>query len=139
MVKKKITKASKTRLLVFGTLSCLAIGSLFASIVNYSYSIAKLEKQKAFLENKLLSLKEEEQELKTEIQKLKDPEYIARYARENYLYSKNGEYIIKIEKEKTKEEEFEDDSDKYYPYIMTAIAGTVLLMVLYIIKRSRKK
>ena len=31
--------------------------------------------------------------------KLQDPDYIARYAREKYFYSKDGEYIIKIPEE----------------------------------------
>ena len=44
------------------------------------------------------NFKEEFQKfLKNEINKLQDPEYMARYAREKYLYSKNNEIIIKIE------------------------------------------
>ena len=39
----------------------------------------------------------DEEKLKDEINKLQDPEYMAKYAREKYLYSKNGEIIIKIE------------------------------------------
>ncbi len=39
----------------------------------------------------------EEEELKDEINKLKDPEYLARYTREKYLYSADDEIIIKIE------------------------------------------
>ena len=39
---------------------------------------------------------EDEDNLKTEINKLQDEEYVARYAREKYLYSKDGELIIKI-------------------------------------------
>jgi cell division protein DivIC len=39
----------------------------------------------------------EEENLKSEISKLQDPEYMARYAREKYLYSKDDEIIIKIE------------------------------------------
>lgn len=39
----------------------------------------------------------DEAELKSEINKLQDPEYMARYAREKYLYSKKDEIIIKIE------------------------------------------
>ena len=139
MTKKKVTKASKRRLLIFGTLSCLMIGYFFVSIVNYAYSITKLEQQKSSLEEKLLSLKEEEQNLKVEIQKLQDPEYIARYARENYLYSKDGEYIIKIEKETKQEEEKEDEVDKYYQFILLAIGVVVLFMILYIVKKSRKE
>ena len=33
---------------------------------------------------------------KDDIKKLNDPDYVARYAREKYLYSKNGELIIRI-------------------------------------------
>ena len=34
-----------------------------------------------------------------DVDKLQDPDYIARYAREKYLYSKDGEFIIKIPEE----------------------------------------
>ena len=40
---------------------------------------------------------EEEDILNDEISKLQDPEYLAKYAREKYLYSKDDEIIIKIE------------------------------------------
>ena len=39
----------------------------------------------------------EEESLKEEINKLQDPEYMAKYAREKYLYSKDDEIVIKIE------------------------------------------
>jgi cell division protein DivIC len=52
--------------------------------------------EKKELEDKLVSLKEKEEELKVDAKKLQDPEYIARYAREKYLYSKDGEYILQI-------------------------------------------
>ncbi len=48
------------------------------------------------LEQKYEDLLEDEELLSGEIIKLKDPDYIARYAREKYLYSKDGELIIKI-------------------------------------------
>ncbi len=41
-------------------------------------------------------LKEEEESLNVEISKLQDPDYIARYAREKYMYSKDGEVILRI-------------------------------------------
>jgi cell division protein DivIC len=44
----------------------------------------------------LEELKEKEEELSTDVLKLQDPEYIARYLREKYYYSKNNEYIIKL-------------------------------------------
>ena len=56
-----------------------------------------LEKSKSSLESELSTLKKDEENLASDIQKLKDPEYISKFARENYMYSKDGEYIIKIE------------------------------------------
>ena len=55
-----------------------------------------MKKEKVFLEEQILALQEEEKVLKNDIQKLEDPSYVARYAREKYLYSKEGEYIIRI-------------------------------------------
>ena len=48
-------------------------------------------------------LKDEEDKLNSDIKKLKDPEYVARYAREKYMYSKDGELIIRLP---------DDDTDK---------------------------
>ena len=41
-------------------------------------------------------LLEEEASLTSEVTKLHDEDYIARYAREKYMYSLPGEFIIKI-------------------------------------------
>jgi len=56
------------------------------------------EKEKLSLE--LMELKEKEQELSTDVEKLKDPEYVGRYLREKFLYSKEGELVIKMPDEK---------------------------------------
>ena len=42
-------------------------------------------------------LKEKEQELSIDVEKLKDPEYVARYLREKFFYSKEDEYIIEAD------------------------------------------
>lgn len=47
-----------------------------------------------------MELKEKEQELSTDVEKLKDPEYVGRYLREKFLYSKEGELVIKMPDEK---------------------------------------
>ena len=47
--------------------------------------------------NKLYEeLLEEEASLNSEVIKLQDPEYVARYAREKFMYTKDGELILKI-------------------------------------------
>ena len=60
--------------------------------------VTALNKEKIELEEKLSSTKLERKYLENEIERLKDEEYVARYAREKYLFSKEGEYIIKIQK-----------------------------------------
>lgn len=135
MAKKKITKQSKTRLIVFGTASLLMIGYFLFSIVDYTFSISKLENQKKELEHELVSLKEDEQTLKLEIQKLQDPEYIARYARENYLYSKDGEYIIKIEDNKEKKEEKIQPLEDYRTYMIAGFAVSGILIFGFVLKK----
>lgn len=66
--------------------------SLFSSL----NKINSINKEKFELENRIVSLQEEEKKLEADIQKLQDPTYIARYAREKYLYSKDGELIIRL-------------------------------------------
>ena len=55
-------------------------------------------------------LKEEEESLNVEITKLQDPDYIARYAREKYMYSKEGEVILRIIEDDDKEEKPKEDN-----------------------------
>ena len=57
----------------------------------------KKKKEKRELTKQLATLKEDETTLTDDVDKLKNPEYAARYAREKYLYSKNGEKILKID------------------------------------------
>ena len=45
--------------------------------------------------NNLLS---QEEQLQSDVNKLQDSNYVARYAREKYLYTKDGELIIRIPK-----------------------------------------
>ena len=57
-------------------------------------------KEKKELTKELASLKDKESELKADVEKLQDKDYIARYAREKYYYSKDGEYILRIPEDK---------------------------------------
>ena len=95
-VVKKKPKKKALRVLLFGVASCAFMIYFFGFVVNVSLDIANKYKEKEILNDKLLELKEEEQELSLDVEKLKDPEYIARYLREKFLYSKEDEYIIKI-------------------------------------------
>ncbi len=128
MKKKKITKASKRRLIFFGTLSIVCIISFFVSLSCYIVDIYNLKHEAKQLESKMTELKQNEDNLKTQIDMLKDEEYLARYARENYLYSKDGEIVFKIESnDKTNEENNKNITfdSKYF-----IIAGSIMIVIL---------
>lgn len=72
------------------------IGSLSYSFFSNVGKMIEISNEKKELQSKLDSLKDEEEVLNSDIKKLEDPEYVARYAREKYLYSKDGELIIRI-------------------------------------------
>ena len=59
-------------------------------------AIVSNKQQIASLNTYYDELLEEEASLTSEVTKLHDDEYVARYAREKYMYSLPGEYIIKI-------------------------------------------
>ena len=56
-----------------------------------------MKNEKKELENKLVILQEEKEVLEGDILRLNDPEYIAKYVREKYFYSKDGEYILRLD------------------------------------------
>ena len=78
-----------------------------------------------------------ESEQQEEINKLNDPDYLARYAREKYSYSKEGEYIIKI---KDVNDDISDvDEDINMNYLIVGLSGVIFLIFIYIIVKGRSK
>lgn len=96
MAKKKKNKKVKFRLFFIFILFCSVIGYLSYNLFSNVSKIMKINREKNELNDKLATLKEEEETLNSDIKKLKDPDYVARYAREKYMYSKEGELIIRI-------------------------------------------
>jgi len=98
VAKKRKIKAKKQafRIVVFGSVCLLICGAILTTIANVWVEIYNKYKEKEELERKILALKQEEEELSVDVERLQDPEYVARYLREKYFYSKNGEYIIRI-------------------------------------------
>ena len=66
------------------------------TIFRYWTLIYSKYQEKGELKKELASLKDKEEELQSDVNKLQDSDYVARYAREKYFYSKDGEYILKI-------------------------------------------
>ena len=94
---KKISNKAKFRG-IFLTLGCIITSVVFVStLVSLDLQIKKTKDEIKELTVSYSDKLEEEENLKEEITRLQDPEYMAKYAREKYLYSKDNEIILKIE------------------------------------------
>ena len=96
MAKNKTKMKARRRMLFLGLTSIAIIFVMTFTIGRYWVEIFDKYQEKKMLEEELLSLKEKAEELKVDANKLQNPDYVARYAREKYLYSKDGEIIIRI-------------------------------------------
>lgn len=142
MSKRRISKASKRRLTFFGTISVLAIIYFIFSILYNAYTLYNLTIEKKNLENTYVELQENAEKLKTDIEKLSDEEYLANYARENYLYSKDGEYIIQIEEEEIEETANDIEilsTEINRNYVILGLSILILIIFIYIISKGRNK
>ena len=137
MAKKKVPKKAKRRLVVFGPIAIFIIIYCAFTLVTTTMDLYKLQNEETNLSNKLNELKTNASDLKTEITKLQNKDYVARYARENYLYTKNGEYVIKTE-EKTKKKKKETKKDETY-IIYACATATGLITFFIIFKHIRRK
>lgn len=137
---RKTTKQIKRRLVITVPVTLvIMIFSLYTAIIEFN-KVKSYKAENKKLVEQLENLKKEAESLNIEITKLSSPDYIARYAREKYLYSKDGEKVVivdVIKKEQKVEENDETlDSLKY----MTIGTGIILVIVVIgIIKMKDKK
>ena len=95
---KKKRKVSKRKIrfffafIIFAGITSILGYNLFSNIAN----IRRMEVEKKELSDKIVSLQEEKKELESDLKKLEDSDYIAKYVREKYFYSKDGELILKM-------------------------------------------
>ena len=94
---KRATKKDKRRILLLIVILIPLLVLFVSNVWKYSAQILKNIETKKELDLAYKEKLKEEERLQSEIIKLQDPDYVARYAREKYLYSKDGEIIIKIE------------------------------------------
>ena len=140
-MKKKRRLKLKIRTLLTFIVAIVLFGYVSFSVINYGISKRKYEMNEKELQEKLYELKDKEIDLNQEISKLKDDDYLARYAREEYLYSKDGEYVIKIDEkevETTTETKNEIDVPEYYIVIDTLIVGTIIVGLILIVIKFKK-
>ena len=93
---KRMSRKTKLRVTFLGISLIIASIVFVSSSFSYVSQIIKTKEEIKELNLTYNEKLETEEELKDEINKLKDPEYMARYAREKFLYSKDDEIIIKI-------------------------------------------
>ncbi len=95
--KKKYTVKTKSRMFVIFLLFGVVISTLGYHLFIDLYQINELKQEKKQLEEQLVLLSDEKETLEADIDRLSDPDYIAKYVREKYLYSKEGELIIRMD------------------------------------------
>lgn len=95
MHKKSRKERKRLFIIVFTIISLLAL--LVGSVYKDWQQILKNRKAEIELSKKYESLLEDEQKLTAEITKLEDSEYLARYAKEKYMLSSDGDIIIKMD------------------------------------------
>ena len=137
MAKRKISKSSKRRLVILMPVVVFLIGYAAFTLVVTVHELYSLHHEEKALQENLTELKGDAEDLKTEINKLQDADYVARYARENYLYTKDGEYVIKVNEEETKEKK--ENFTLAEDYIIYGSVGLFTLIIIYIIIRHYRK
>lgn len=139
---KRVPKASKRRLVFLSPFILIVTVYFLCTVGYYGYKLISLKNEQMKLTNDLYTLQGEEEQLKNEIQKLKNPEYLARYARENFLYSKDGEYIIRLEsdkQEKVVERTFLEKIEDNFGYIIVIFSAFVVGFIVFVFKKNKKK
>ena len=139
MTKRRISKASKRRLTFFGTISLIAIVYFCFSLIYNAYTIYDLSMEKNKLENLYTELQDKAETLKIDIEKLNDDNYLANYAREHYLYSKDGEYIIQLDTDDIEQIENGISGEINRNYIIIGLSIFMLFIFIYILRKNRKK
>ena len=133
----KVSKISKRRMITFGSVSIIAIVYFFITLFGYIYNYINLQNEEKNLQNELVSLKEEGKYLKLEIQKLNDPTYAIRYAKEKFLFSGEGEYVLKLNPVENKSD-IVDEKNNSFPIIVSSVL-LFLVLILFLKIRGRKK
>ena len=81
-------------IIVFSVITAVLGYNLFSNII----SINEMKAEKKELKDKIVTLQEEKKNLEIDIKRLEDSDYIAKYVREKYFYSKDGELILRMDK-----------------------------------------
>lgn len=95
-MKRRVSTKVKRRLCLLSCLLILVISLFVGTIFQDWVQIVSNKQQLLTLTEKYEDLLAEEESLNSEVTKLHDVDYVARYAREKYMYSLPNEIIIKM-------------------------------------------
>lgn len=93
----KKTKKEKKRLFIISSLIVILMVMLVQSVAKDWTKIMDNNKQIKQLTEEYNELLAEEEKLESDVTKLQDSDYIARYAKEKFLYSEYGDTIIRMD------------------------------------------
>ena len=117
-------------IIVFSLITCVT------ELIKINNLMVQEKELKAELKDLILT----SEQLDIEITKLNDPDYIARYAREKYLYSKDDEIVVIIE---SAEQLQEVDNKINKNYLFVGIIGCMVIILFIFVfiftKKNRKK
>lgn len=91
------TRKEKKRLIVISLTIVLLLISLFYTVYDNFMQVVQNKKSIAFLTTEYEQLLDEQTRLSSQVLKMQDPEYVARYAKEKFLYSLPDEIIIRVD------------------------------------------
>lgn len=136
---KRISKKARKRLIILAPITIAAILVFLITTISFLVDVAKLKVRKEELLDELSTLEVEEKDLKTEIEKLKDTNYIIKYANENYLFtSSNGEIVFKMDEVK-EIVEIDKTIRSYETYLIPVIITGCLIFILIVVKAVKRK
>ena len=95
--KMKKTRKEKNRLITISLIIMFMLVSLVTSVASDWTKILENKSKIESLNVKYNTLLSDEEKLVSEVTKLQDTDYIARYAKEKYMYSADGETIIRMD------------------------------------------
>ena len=94
---RKVSQKTKFRVTFLTIGFIISIVIFWSTLFSYLSQINSNKNEIATLQKKYSEELELEEDYKNQINKLQDPEYVARRIREKHLYSGKNEIVIKIE------------------------------------------
>lgn len=92
MLKKRLSSRLQTLIYLVASFLILAL------IMSYAIPLVKQKQELSQLQTRMDKLEKEKSALVQEINQLSDDDYIARYARDNYIFAEDGEEVVKLPK-----------------------------------------